>query len=135
MVSVLQCWHHSSPLLVTICHLFISSISTGRILLQCSIHYIIPIHKSNDKTLSGMIYCPISLLSIMSKLWKDLFTIVWWTFKRTLSHNIDSASCQWDNLQQLILFTEKMLDSKLSYNTKLTSYNIIIWISRKHLKA
>ena len=133
MVSVLQCWYHSSSLLVTTCHLFISSISTGRISSQCSIHYVIPIHKSNNKT-QVKSTVPFHSWVLYQRFWKEYFTIVQWTLKWTLSHNIDSASCQWDNLQQVILFTERMLDSK-SYNTKLTSYNIIIWISIKHLKA
>ena len=58
--------HCASPLLIPICHLFISSITTGRIPSQWCTHCIIPIHKSDSKTLVNS-YRPISLLCILSK--------------------------------------------------------------------
>ena len=58
--------HCASSLLMPICHLFKSSISTGRILSQWCTHCIIPIHKCSDKTLVTN-YRPISFLCTLSK--------------------------------------------------------------------
>ena len=54
-------WHCASSLLTPICHLFISSITTGNIPTEWCTHCIIPIHKSGNKTLVNN-YRPISLL-------------------------------------------------------------------------
>ena len=58
--------HCASSLLTPICHLFISSITTGNIPTEWCTHCIIPIHKSGNKTLVNN-YRPISLLCILSK--------------------------------------------------------------------
>ena len=106
----------ASPLLMPIYHLFISSISTGRIPSQWCTHCIIPIHKSGDKT-QVTNYRPISLLCILSKVLERII------YNRIMNFAMNSFTLHQfgflpkrSTLQQLILFTEKLLDGKSNKN-------------------
>ena len=104
--------HCASPLLIPICHLFINSITTGRIPSQWCTHCIIPIHKSGSKTLVNN-YRPISLLCILSKVLEGII------YNRIMNFAMNSFTLHQfgflpkrSALQQLILFTERLFDGK-----------------------
>ena len=108
--------HCASPLLIPICHLFINSITTGRIPSQWCTHCIIPIHKSGSKTLVNN-YRPISLLCILSKVLERII------YNRIMNFAMNSFTPHQfgflpkrSALQQLILFTERLFDSKNNRN-------------------
>ena len=98
--------------LTPICHLFISSITSGNIPIEWCTHCIIPIHKSSNKTLVNN-YRPISLLCILSKVLERI------VYNRIMSfiNNIFTTHqfgflLGRSALQQLILFTEELFDGK-----------------------
>ena len=104
--------HCASSLLTPICHLFISSITTGNIPTEWCTHCIIPIHKSGNKTLVNN-YRPISLLCILSKVlervvYNRIMSFINNTFTTHQFGFLPGRSA----LQQLILFTEKLFDGK-----------------------
>ena len=104
--------HCASSLLMPVCHLFKSSISTGRIPSQWCTHCIIPIHKCGDKTLVTN-YRPISLLCTLSKVLERIIynRIMSFAMNSFTSHQFSFLPKR-SALQQLILFTEKLLDDK-----------------------
>ena len=67
--------HCASSLLTPICHLFISSITTGNIPTEWCTHCIISIHKSGNKTLVNN-YRPFHYCVYYLKFLKKLFTTV-----------------------------------------------------------
>ena len=111
-ISTEMLQHCASSLLMPICHLFKSSISTGRIPSQWRTHCIIPIHKCGDKILVTN-YHPISLVCTLSKvleriIYNHIMTFVMSSFTSYQFGFLPKRSA----LQQLILFTEKLLDDK-----------------------
>ena len=106
----------ASPLLIPICHLFISSITSGKIPSQWCTHCIVPVHKSGDRTLVNN-YRPISLLCILSKVLERII------YNCIMNFMINSFTPyqfgflpKRSALQQLLLFTEKLLDGKNNRN-------------------
>ena len=100
----------ASPLLVPLCHLFTCSISSGRIPIQWCTYCIIPIHKSGDKTHIKN-YRPISLLCIVSKVLERIVYnhIMNFAMNSFTQHQFVFLPGR-STLQQLILFTEKLLN-------------------------
>ena len=108
--------HCASALLIPICHLFTSSITTGKIPSQWCTHCITPIHKAGSKTLVNN-YRPISLLCIISKVLERIIC------NRIINHAMNTFTPSQfgflptrSALQQLILFTERLLDAKNNKN-------------------
>ena len=108
--------HCAAPLLIPVCHLFTSSIITGKIPLQWCTHCITPIHKSGSKTLVNN-YRPISLLCIISKVLERII------YNRIMNFTMNTFTPfqfgflpKRSTLQQLILFTERLLDGKNNKN-------------------
>ena len=104
--------HCALPLLKPICHLFVVSLSSGSIPSQWCTHWITPIYKSGDKSLVSN-YQPISLLCIPLKVLERVI------YNNILSYPEGSFSChQFGFLpgrsaaQQLLLFTERLLEAK-----------------------
>ena len=99
-------------LLKPICHLFAVSLSSGNIPSQWRTHWITPIYKCGDKSLVNN-YRPISLLCILSKVLERV------VYNNILRYSECSFSCHQfgflqgrSAVQQLLLFTERVLEAK-----------------------
>ena len=99
----------AAPLLQVICHLFSTSLQNNPIPQEWRTHCIIPIYKAGDKS-SVCNYWPISLLCILSKV---LERIVYNNIIRHVQGKHQSGFLpNRSTLQQLLLFTEKLLKAK-----------------------
>jgi len=101
----------ASSLLKLICYLFTVSLSTGSISTQWHTHCVTPIYKSGDKSLVST--TDLSLLCILSKV---LEKIVYNRIMRYLEGSFTKHQYGFlpgrSALQQLLLFTEKLLEAK-----------------------
>ena len=84
-------------LLIPICHLFISSITSGKISSQWCTHCIVPVHKSGDRTLVSN-YRLISLLCILSKVLERIIYNHIMNFTIIFLLHINLAFCQRNRL-------------------------------------
>ena len=95
-----------------ICHLFSTSLQNNPIPQEWHTHCVIPIYKAGDKS-SVCNYRPISLLCILSKV---LERIVYNNIIRHIQGKITEHQFGFlpnrSTLQQLLLFTEKLLEAK-----------------------
>ena len=106
-----------------------SSITTGNIPTEWCTHYIIPIHKSGNKTLVNN-YRPISLLCILSKVLERIIynRIMSFINNTFITHQFGFLPGR-SALQQLILFTEELFDGKRNS----TAVDVIYMDFKKHL--
>ena len=105
----------AQSLLQPVCHLFNISISTSKLPIQWRSHRITPIHKSGDKSLISN-YRPISLLCVLSKVLEKVM------YNRIITYLENSFTAQQfgflprrSALQQLLLFTRSLLESKTKH--------------------
>ena len=100
------------PLLKPICHLFTASLTTSSIPTQWRTHCITPVHKSGDKSLVRN-YRPISLLCILSKVLEKLvYNKIMYHLENSFTKHQYGFLPGRSALQQLLVFTVKLLESK-----------------------
>ena len=101
----------AAPLLQVICHLFSVSLQNSSIPQEWRTHCVIPIFKTGDRS-SVCNYRPISLLCILSKV---LERIVYNNIIRHIQGKLTKHQFGFlpyrSTLQQLLLFTEKVLEA------------------------
>jgi len=100
----------AAPLLQIICHLFHTSISFSTIPLDFRTHCVVPVFKTGDKSSN---YRPISLLCILSKVLERIVynNLIDCVRKRSSKHQFSFLPNR-STLQQLLMFADKVLESK-----------------------
>ena len=100
------------PLLKPICDLFTISLTTSSIPTQWCTHCVTPVYKSGDKSLVSN-YQPISLLCILSKvLEKLIYNKIMYHLENSFTKHQYGFLPGRSALQQLLLFTENLLEAK-----------------------
>ena len=104
--------HCAAPLLQVICHLFSTSLQNNSIPQERRIHCVTSIYKAGDKS-SVSNYRPISLLYILSKVLERIVynNIIRHVQGKLTEHQFGFLPNR-STLQQLLLFSEKLLEAK-----------------------
>ena len=138
----------AAPLLQVICHLFSTSLQNNSIPQEWHIHCMIPIYKARDK--SSVSNCrPIYLLCILSKVLERIVynNIIRHVQGKLTEHQFGFLPNR-STLQQLLLFTEKLLETKfevdvvyrkafdsVSHNSLLNKLYILYWNNRQTMEV